>query len=111
MSLDDALRAAVLAQVPELVAALREELGRSKLIPIKEAIVSYRAILAAEKRCELKVYRVGNGSFVDEIELYDWIKRVGAQPAARADEHPADEIAELIDMQDGKRRKGRGRAA
>jgi hypothetical protein len=94
VSLDDAFHAVVLRLAPELVAAVRAELARSRMVPIKEAPVAYRAILDGERRGEIVVYRVGHASFVDETELYAWIKRIGV--AAKAEPTPVDEIGELI---------------
>lgn len=106
MSLDEAFRAALLGHVPELAAQLREELGKPRMLPTKGAPVSHRAILAAEKRGELAVYRPPhtNGSFVDEQELWDWIKRSGT-PKAAPEPEPADDVDALIVHQDSSRKR------
>jgi hypothetical protein len=105
--IEAALRAAILAHVPELAAAVRAEIERPRLLPIKSACVSYRAILEGEKRGELQVYRIGNASLIDESELYDWIRRVGVK-ATPQPEQQGDELGELIELQDGKRKRAAG---
>lgn len=51
----------------------------SSLVPIREAPVSYRAILKAAKEGEMKIVSRGKSSFVDRAELERWI-RAGAPP-------------------------------
>ena len=104
MSLDAAIRHALFGGVSELAAALRAELDRPRMVPVKEAPVAYRAILEAERAGELTVYRVGHTSLVDEQELFAWVRRTGAKPPPK--EAPADEIGELIALSD-RRRVGR----
>ena len=112
MSLEGAIRAAILAHVGELAAAVREEIARPRMVPVKEAIVSYRAILDAEKRGALTVYRIGNASLVDEGELYAWIKREGVKRVEReAEPDEQDEIDALVDLADKRRRQRGGGAA
>jgi hypothetical protein len=107
MSLEDAIRDIVLGIAPELVALVRAEVGRSRLLPIRETPVSSRRILEAERAGELQVYRVGHTALVDEAELHAWIKRTGTQVATTG----ADPIAELVSANDARRRRGGGRAA
>jgi hypothetical protein len=109
MSLEAEISAVVLAAVRGAVADVRAELGRPRLVPIKETVVAYRAILEAERAGELQVYRIGHASLVDEGELYDWIRRTGAAREKPRQVEPSDEIAELIEIGDRRRRTG-GRA-
>jgi hypothetical protein len=92
----------MLGVVPDVVAAVRKELERPRLIPIKDAPVAYRAILDAERRGELVVYRVGHGSFVDESELFAWIRRVGVP---KAEPEQRDAVGELIALGDARRER------
>jgi hypothetical protein len=104
-SLEVELRRALLAGVPELVAALLAHIGRPRLLSIKQAPVSYRALLAAERAGELTVYRVGKASFVAEAELFEFIIRTGVpcKPPPQGDAEPADDIAYLIEAGDARR--------
>ena len=114
MSLDAALRTAICdVLVAELPAVLAQLSGEHRMIEIKSAPVSYRAILAAEKVSDLRVYRIGKTSLVDVTELYDWIRRTGtAKPSATtADEVAVDEVGDLIQINEQRRSKRRGRAA
>jgi len=105
VSIENEFRSAVLSLVPELVAMVRAELGRPRMLPIKETIVSYRQILDGEKRGELTVYRVGHAALVDETELYAWIRRVGIIGTNNPDAAPAvDDIDRVIAIGDAKRR-------
>jgi hypothetical protein len=97
-----AIRETLLAVVPELASALRAELDRPRMLPIRQAPVAYRAILAAERAGELTVYRVGHASLVDEQELFAWIRRNGSPPAPPGTA-TADEIGELIAIGDRRR--------
>lgn len=80
--------------------------GGSKLVPIKGAKVAYRAILEAEKAATLNVYRVGHSSFVDEDELDAWIKITGTASTTQVVE-ATDDVGELIEMNNSRRRGGR----
>ena len=102
MSLDAALRSAVLELVPEFAASVRAEFERPRLVPIKSAPVAYRAILDAERHGELAVYRVGHASFVDEAELFAWIRRVGVP---KVEPEQRDTVGELIALGDARRRR------
>lgn len=110
MSLEAEIRSAVLASLREGLAELRAEVGRPRMIPIKSAPVAYRQLLEAERKAQLVILRIGHASFVDESELYAWIKKYGtdkpkvAQPAS-------DEIGELLDINAQRRGKRGGRAA
>jgi hypothetical protein len=73
------------------------------LISIRRAAVAYRAILAAERRGELQVYRVGHASLVDEAELYAWIRRTGVT-RTDATGPASDEVGKLIAISDRERR-------
>jgi hypothetical protein len=73
------------------------------LIHIKQAPVSYRAILAANKAGELRVYRRGRAAFVRRDELETWIQR--APLTERAPAAATDEIAELIQLNNARRRR------
>ena len=106
--IEESLRSAVLGLVPEFVASVREELGRPRMLPIKEAPVAYRAILAAEKAGELQVYRVGHAALVDEVELFSWVRRVGLRqdkPTMETEPEKADEIGAIIEMGDERRKR------
>lgn len=109
MSLDDAIRETVTAALREALPAIRTELGRPRLLPIRETPVAYRAILAAEQRGELTVYRVGHASLVDEAELYEWVRRTGA-PRDPKRAAPADEVGELIAINETRRARRKGAA-
>lgn len=77
---------------------VRQELrgiAQPRLMPIKQAPVSYRAILAAEKAGELTIHRRGKSAFVDVDDLDRWIRAAGK---AVQTAEPADEIAELITL-------------
>jgi hypothetical protein len=102
VSIEATFRSALLELVPEIVAAVRAELGHPRMRPIKETPISYRRILDAERAGELHVYRIGHAALVDESELYDWIRKKGVE-VERTDE-PADEIGELISLGDQRRR-------
>jgi hypothetical protein len=78
----------------------------SKLTPIKGAKVAYRMILDAEKVHELRIYRKGHASFVDEDELDAWIKATGAN-AATTPVVETDEVGELIALNHRRRRGSR----
>jgi hypothetical protein len=104
MSLEVELQAVVLAAVRGAAAELRAELGRPRMVPIKETVVAYRAILEAERTGELRVYRVGHASLVDEAEFYEWIRRVGASRAEPPPVEQTDEVGELIEIADRRRR-------
>jgi hypothetical protein len=106
MSIEAEISAVVLAAVRGAVADVRAEIGRPRLVPIKEAPVAYRLILAAERAGELQVYRVGHASLVDEAELYEWIRRTGAAREKPRQDKQADEIGELIAIGDRRRRTG-----
>lgn len=69
------------------------------LVPIRDAGVSYRAILKAGKKGELRIHRRGKSAFVERAELDRWITS-GAR-AAKA----SDEIGELIEITQRRRRK------
>ena len=75
MSLEAEIHRVVLASAPELAAALLAHIERPRMLPIKEAPISYRLILAAERAGELPVYRVGHSSFIAEGELFEFIRR------------------------------------
>jgi hypothetical protein len=110
LSVEETIRALVVGALRDALPELRAELGRPRMLPIKKTPVAYRAILAAEQRGELTVYRIGHSSLVDEADLHEWIRRVGVprpeQPAA-----PSDEIGELIELGDERRaRRGRRKA-
>ena len=114
--IDSAIRSALLGLVPELAARVREELGRPRMIDIQAGPVSRRAILAAERRGELAVYRPpgggtkgepGHASFVDELELFEWIRRHGSE-REQAPEEPHDDVASIIEMGDRRRRRRAG---
>jgi hypothetical protein len=102
VSIDASVRDAMLGLVPEVVAAVRAELERPRLLPIKSAPVAYRAILDAERRGELAVFRVGHASFVDEAELFAWIRRVGTP---KPESEQRDAVAELIALGDARRNR------
>jgi len=101
VSLEAAIRQALLCGVSELVASVRAELDRPRMVPVKGAPVAYRAILAAEQAGELTVYRVGHTSLVDEQELFAWVRRTGAKQSPEV--APVDEIGELIALADRRR--------
>jgi hypothetical protein len=103
MSIEGELRNLVLAAFRDAAAELRAELGRPRMLPIKSCGVPYRQVLDAEKRGELVVYRVGNASLVDEGELYAWIRKTGVRREVEK-QGPSDEIGELIEMGDRRRR-------
>lgn len=71
----------------------------SSLVPIREAPVAYRAILAAASKGELKIHRRGKAGFVERADLERWI-RAGSR-APKAD----DAIGELIDITRQRRRR------
>jgi hypothetical protein len=110
MSIEAEIHSVVLAAIRGAAAELRAELGRPRLVPIKETVVAYRAILEAERAGELQVYRVGHASLVDEAELYEWIRRTGAARAKPAAVEEPDAIGELIAIGDRRRRTGGRRA-
>lgn len=93
----------------KVAAAARDQLGRPRMLPIKDAPVSYRRLLEAERAGELRIYRVGHASLVDEVELFDWIKRSGARVAMSPEPEPADEIGALVEMNDVRRARAGGR--
>lgn len=103
MSLEEAIRSFVADAVKQAAPLLRAELERPKMLPIKETPVAYRALLDAERRGELTIYRVGHASLVDEVELYEWIRRTGVGRAPEAE--PVDETAKLIELGDARRRR------
>jgi hypothetical protein len=109
MSIEAEIQSVVLAAVRGVAAELRAELGRRRMLPIKETPVSYRAILEAERAGELRVFRVGHASLVDEAELYEWIRRAGAARAKPQPDHRPDEVGELIEIGDRRRRASGGR--
>ncbi|MEO7033099.1 MAG: hypothetical protein ABI548_04610 [Polyangiaceae bacterium] len=111
MSLDEAIRDAVRAAlVSELPAALAGLVEQSRLVPLREAGVSYRLLLSAEHAGELRIYRRGHSAFVERTELERWVL---AAPAARATSTPAprDEVGELLEIGDRRRKSRKGRAA
>jgi hypothetical protein len=110
MSLEAEISAVVLAAVRDAAVELRAELGRPRLVPIKETVVAYRTILEAERAGDLQVYRVGHASLVDEAELYAWIRRTGAARREPKQSEPSDEIGQLIAIGDRRRRTGGRRA-
>lgn len=81
---------------------------RSKLVRIKEAKVSYRSILDAEKAGELQVYRRGKDAFVNEDELDAWIMASHPTMKVVASSPVVDEVAAIIA---GNGTRGRTRAA
>lgn len=99
VTLEQHIRELVLAAFREALPEIRAELARPRMLPIKEAPVAYRAILEAEKRGELKVYRVGHASLVDEAELHAWIRRAGSTL-----ERPDDEAERIIELNSRRRR-------
>lgn len=115
--IEDELRKAFFGLVPEVVAMVRAELERPRMIPIKSAIVSYRQILDAENRGELTVYRprgtgkkgnVGHAAFVDEAELYAWIRRTGGKRDELCESHSCeehDDVDRVIEMNERRRRR------
>lgn len=74
----------------------------STLVPIREAGVSYRAILAAAKNGEIQIHRRGKSAFVERAELERWITAGARAPK------PADSVAELIDLTHQRRRRRAG---
>jgi hypothetical protein len=86
-----------------LVGARAESERRSKLVPIKSAKVSYRAILDAEKAEELAVYRAGKAAFVHEDELDAWIMRSTTQVVTSVTAPPLDDAAAIIAMSSKRR--------
>jgi len=76
-----------------------------RLTPIKSAKIAYRLILEAEKKGELRVYRRGHASFVDDDELDAWIRRAAiVTTEVVAPIEPTDDIGELIAMNNARRR-------
>jgi excisionase family DNA binding protein len=67
-----------------------------QLLPIKQASVAYRRLLAAVRSGALRAYRVGGRTFIDRTDLEDWIKSHPVPRAERAREDQADEIGQLI---------------
>jgi hypothetical protein len=105
-ALQEAVRAALAAELPPLLAQLQ---AQPRMLAIKATPVSYRLILDAEKRGELTVFRVGKASLVDAAQLFEWIRRVGQQ---RRTATPADAVGELLELDRERRAKrGKGRAA
>jgi hypothetical protein len=105
-AIGDALEAALRERLPALLAQLQIE---ARMLPIKAAPVSYRAILAAEKAGEIAVYRVGKASLVDTAELYAWIRQTGLTTPVEA---TPDDVGELLELDRERRAKrGKGRAA
>lgn len=112
MSLDIAIRELVLGAVRAALPELRAELGRPRLLSIRELPVSYRLVLEAERAGEIRVYRRGKFSAVDEAEFVAWVKRAVA-PRRAANSEIADEIGEIIAATESRRarRARRTRAA
>lgn len=108
MSLEAELWRTLLPGVPELVAALLAHVERPRMLPIKEAPIAYRLILDAEKAGELTVFRVGHASFVDEAELFSYIKRAGVSCKPLA-EPVGDDIDALIHSGDERRARKAGK--
>jgi hypothetical protein len=71
------------------------ESGGPRLVPIREAPVPYRAILAAERAGELRIYRRGRTSWVDSVELDEWI-RSAPQVEPDPEAAPTDEVDQII---------------
>lgn len=110
MSLDRAIGDAIEAALRERLPAVLGQLAtQARMLPIKSAPVSYRAILAAEKAREITVYRVGKASLVDTAELYAWIRQTGLTTPVEA---TPDDVGELLELDRERRAKrGKGRAA
>jgi hypothetical protein len=106
-ALREAVRSALVAELPGVLAELRE---RSRLVPIKAASLPYRVILDAEKRGVLPVYRVGHSSFVDERELEALIRAEGLRREPERAAEP-DAVGELLELDRERRAKRKGRAA
>lgn len=107
MSLEGMLREAVLAAAPELVALVRADLGRPRMIPIEETGVSRRVLNAAAADGDIELFRIGHAVFVDSSAFYEFVRRAGAKPPS-TDAAPTDEIGELIAI--GDRRRSRRKA-
>jgi len=105
-SLRELLEAAAEAGVRRAIESLSLAGASCSLIPIKEAPVAYRAILAAEQKGELHVYRRGKSSLIDLRELEAWIRRTPCQD--RGSVKP-DEVGELIALRAHGRAGGRRR--
>lgn len=111
MSLDTAIQAVVRAALEaELPAVLNELTRRSRMVPIKSAPIAYRAILKAENEGKLAVYRIGNSSFVDETELFAFVRAEGVERRAQP-VSATDEIGALLEINQERRSKRGGRAA
>jgi hypothetical protein len=109
VTLDEQIQELILRGVRDAVPTLLAELGRPRLLSIRELPVSYRLILEAEKAGEIRVYRRGKYSAVDEAEFIQWMKRaptLDAEPAP-----PSDEVGALIDLNNSQRKRRGGRAA
>ncbi|MCC6668974.1 MAG: hypothetical protein IT375_34865 [Polyangiaceae bacterium] len=97
-ALRELLEAAAEAGARRALAAVAEQTPGA-LIPIREAGISRRALLAAGKAGELTLHRRGKSTFVERAALERWITS-GARAAK-----PADAIGELIEMTERRRRK------
>jgi hypothetical protein len=107
MSLDAAIREIVLGAVRDALPELRAELGRPRLISIRELPVSHRLVLEAERAGEIRVYRRGKFSAVDEAEFTTWVKRAPACVVRKIEPAPVlDEIDEIIASNDVRRKRG-----
>jgi len=95
VSLDAAIRELVLSAVRDALPEVRAEFGRPRLISIRELPVSHRLVLEAEHAGEIRVYRRGKLSVVDEAEFVAWMKR-SATPTKPPQPTADDEIGELI---------------
>jgi hypothetical protein len=111
VSLDVAIRELVLGAVRDALPALLSELGRPRLISIRELPVSYRLVLEAERAGEIRVYRRGKFSAVDEAEFIQWVKLAPASAIRKPEPAPVDDIEDLIAANEIRRTKRRGRAA
>jgi hypothetical protein len=103
----DMARNAVAAAFSEQIARLRAELERPRMLPIDETGVNRRVLNAAATRGEIRIYRIGHATFIDAVEFYEFVRKVGL-PATTPDSGPGDEIGELIAI--GDRRRDRRKA-
>ncbi len=116
MSLDAAIRELVLGAVRDGLPVLLAELGRPRLISIRELPVSHRLVLDAERAGEIRIYRRAKFSAVDEAEFIAWVKRAPASAMRKPEPAPVDEIGELIAANESRRsrkqaKRTRGQAA
>ncbi len=80
----------------------------SSLVPLREAGVSHRALLAAAKAGEITIHRRGKSSFIERAQLEAWITSAPrARQKVEAARAEADDVAELLYLNRARRRRSK----